>query len=217
MVFASIPPKAKSVNPIPHPPEPEPEPPPPPEPLPEPTPEPPPRDPIPPPAPVRHAERLAPRSPMNRQGTAEELRVGRQTIHLTRPQKVLFPDHDIDKRQLADYYEHIANTMLPYLRDRPVTMERYPDGIQGARLIQKQAARYFPQWIRTASVEKQGGTVRHVICHDAATLVYLANQACITKRRVSRPELLRGLRNRLPACSLCDLTSRLSQSEAAFQ
>jgi hypothetical protein len=107
---------------------------------------------------------------MNRQGTAEELRVGRQTIHLTRPQKLLFPDDDIDKRQLAEYYAHIASTMLPYLRDRPVTMERYPDGIQGARLIQKQAARYFHQWIRTASVEKQGGTVRHVICHDAATL-----------------------------------------------
>lgn len=91
----------------------------------------------------------------------------------------------------AEYYEHIASTMLPYLRDRPVTMERYPDGIQGTRLIQKRAAAYFPRWIRTASVEKQDGTVRHVICQDAATLVYLANQACITPHvwlsRVDKP------------------------------
>ena len=131
MVLEAIRPKANSVNPIPQSPELEPEPPPPPEPLPEPTPEPPPTDPIPPPAPVRHAERVRSRESMTRQDTAEELRVGRQTIHLTRLQKFLFPDADIDKRQLAEYSAHIASTMLPYLRDRPVTMERYPDGIQG--------------------------------------------------------------------------------------
>ena len=128
---------------------------------------------------------------MNRSDAGEEIRVGRQTVHLTRPEKLLFPDEGIDKRQLADYYEHIAGTMLPYLRDRPVTMERFPDGIQGARLIQKQAAAYFPPWIHTASMKKREGTVRHVICQDAATLVYLANQACITPHvwlsRVDKP------------------------------
>jgi hypothetical protein len=119
------------------------------------------------------------------------MRVGRQTVHITRPQKVLFPDDDISKRQLAAYYEHIASTMLPHLHDRPVTMERYPDGITGTRLIQKRAASYFPRWIRTASMKKQNGTVRHVICQDAATLVYLANQACITPHvwlsRIDKP------------------------------
>lgn len=128
---------------------------------------------------------------MDRGAAGEEMRVGRQTVRITRPQKLLFPDDEIDKRQLAEYYEHMASTMLPYLRDRPVTMERYPDGITGARLIQKRAASYFPRWIQTASMKKQNGTVRHVICQDAATLVYLANQACITPHvwlsRIDRP------------------------------
>jgi bifunctional non-homologous end joining protein LigD len=117
---------------------------------------------------------------MIRVATGEDVRVGRQTVRITRPQKLLFPHDRIDKRQLAEYYLRIAATMLPYLRDRPVTMERYPDGIQGMRLIQKRAASYFPNWIMTASMEKQDGTVRHVLCQDAPTLAYLATQACIT-------------------------------------
>jgi bifunctional non-homologous end joining protein LigD len=128
---------------------------------------------------------------MNRSVAGEEIRVGRQWVHLTRPQKVLFPDDGIDKRELAEYYERIAATMLPYLRDRPVTMERFPDGIRGPRLVQKRAAAYFPRWIHTASMPKQDGTVRHVVCQDAATLVYLANQACITPHvwlsRIDKP------------------------------
>jgi bifunctional non-homologous end joining protein LigD len=70
-------------------------------------------------------------------------------------------------------------------------MERFPDGIQGARLVQKRAGSYFPRWIHTASMKKQDGTVRHVICQDAASLVYLANQACITPHvwlsRIDKP------------------------------
>ena len=112
---------------------------------------------------------------------------------ITHPEKVLFPEDGIDKRELAEYYQHIAEIMLPYLRDRPVTMERFPDGIDGPRLVQKEAAAYFPRWIRTASMAKQEGTVRHVVCQDAATLVYLANQACITPHvwlsRIDKPHL----------------------------
>jgi bifunctional non-homologous end joining protein LigD len=70
-------------------------------------------------------------------------------------------------------------------------MERFPDGIDGPRLVQKRAGAYFPHWIRTASMPKQDGTVRHVVCQDAATLVYLANQACITPHvwlsRIDKP------------------------------
>ena len=130
---------------------------------------------------------------MNRSTAGEEIRVGRQSVRLTRPEKVLFPEDGIDKRELAEYYQHIAEIMLPYLRDRPVTMERFPDGIDGPRLVQKEAAAYFPRWIRTASMAKQEGTVRHVVCQDAATLVYLANQACITPHvwlsRIDKPHL----------------------------
>ncbi len=109
-----------------------------------------------------------------------EITVGRQSVRITRPDKVLFPQDGITKRELAEYYQQIASVMLPYLRGRPIAMERYPDGIRGERIFQKAAARYFPAWVKTALMKKQGGTVRHVICDDAATLVYLANQASIT-------------------------------------
>src|SRR5207245_4266859 len=88
--------------------------------------------------------------------------------------------------------DHVASTILTYRVDRAETMDRLPDGIEGARLVQKRAASYSPGWIHTASVKKQDGTVRYVICQDAATLVYLANQACITPHvrlsRVDKPD-----------------------------
>jgi bifunctional non-homologous end joining protein LigD len=111
---------------------------------------------------------------------AEILRVGRHDVKITRPDKVLFPQDEITKRELVDYYRHIASWMLPHLRGRPLTLERFPDGIDGTRLIQKSASAYNPEWIKTVTVKKVGGTVKHVLCEDEATLAYLANQACIT-------------------------------------
>jgi bifunctional non-homologous end joining protein LigD len=101
------------------------------------------------------------------------------TVKLTNPAKVLFPDDGITKGQLVEYYGEVADWMLPYLRDRPIAMARYPDGITKQRIFQKNPADYFPDWITTVEVAKQDGTLRHVICDKAATLVYLANQACI--------------------------------------
>jgi bifunctional non-homologous end joining protein LigD len=108
------------------------------------------------------------------------IRVGGRDVKITRPEKVLFPDDGITKQDLVDYYRRAAQWILPHLRERPLTLERFPDGIHGSRIIQKSAASYFPRWIETVSVAKVGGSVRHVICNDEATLVYLANLACIT-------------------------------------
>jgi bifunctional non-homologous end joining protein LigD len=69
--------------------------------------------------------------------------------------------------------------MLPWLRDRPISMVRYPDGLDGQRFFQKNAPSYFPDWIRRVRVGKEGGEVEHAVCDKPATLVYLANQACI--------------------------------------
>jgi bifunctional non-homologous end joining protein LigD len=110
---------------------------------------------------------------------AEEITVGGITVPLTHPDKVLFPGEGITKADLAGYYADVAGAMLPWLRDRPVTMVRYPDGLGGERFFQKNASSYFPAWIRRATVGKEGGQVEHVVCDKAATLVYLANQACI--------------------------------------
>jgi bifunctional non-homologous end joining protein LigD len=108
------------------------------------------------------------------------VRVDRREIEISRPEKVLFPDDGITKGDLIEYYARIAPRMVPHLQDRPLTLERYPNGIQTKRFFQKEVSSYFPKWIRRVTVEKVGGTVTHVVCNDTATLVYLANQACIT-------------------------------------
>ena len=108
------------------------------------------------------------------------VRVDHQEIQISRPEKVLFPEDGITKGELIEYYARVAPHMLPHLRDRPLTLERYPNGIGTKRFFQKEVSSYFPKWIRTVTVPKVGGTVTHVVCNDTATLVYIANQACVT-------------------------------------
>jgi bifunctional non-homologous end joining protein LigD len=110
---------------------------------------------------------------------AAEIAAGGVTVPLSHPDKVLFPDDGITKENLARYYADIADRMLPWLKDRPITMVRYPDGLGGQRFFQKNAPSYFPDWIHRVKVGKEGGQVEHVVCDKPATLVYLANQACI--------------------------------------
>jgi len=111
--------------------------------------------------------------------TADTVRVGRITVELSHTGKVLFPADDITKGDLVTYYQQAAEVMLPPLRDRPVAMRRYPDGITGQGIMQKNVPGYFPDWITRAEVRKQGGSLQQVICDKPATIVYLANQACI--------------------------------------
>ena len=111
---------------------------------------------------------------------SDEIRVGSRTIRISNGEKVLFPESGITKRALVEYYLHVADTILPHLRDRPLTMLRYPDGINGQSFFQKDAPDYFPKWIKRVRVAKAGGFVSHVVGNNAATLVYLANLACIT-------------------------------------
>jgi bifunctional non-homologous end joining protein LigD len=108
------------------------------------------------------------------------VRVDGKEIEISRPEKVLFPEDGITKGDLIEYYARIAPNMLPHLRDRPSTLERYPNGIHAKRFFQKEVSSYFPKWLRTVTVKKVGGTVTHVVCNDTATLVYIANQACVT-------------------------------------
>ena len=111
--------------------------------------------------------------------TAGAVKVGRVTVELSHTEKVLFPDGNVTKGDLVAYYQVAAEAMLPWLRDRPVAMRRYPDGITGPAIMQKNVPAYFPGWITRAKVRKQGGSLQQVICDKPATIVYLANQACI--------------------------------------
>jgi bifunctional non-homologous end joining protein LigD len=111
--------------------------------------------------------------------TDDEVKVGGITVELSHTGKVLFPADGITKGDLVRYYERVAELMLPWLRDRPAAMRRYPDGIAAGGILQKNVPRYFPEWITRAEVRKQGGSLQQVICDKPATIVYLANQACV--------------------------------------
>lgn len=109
------------------------------------------------------------------------MKVGRREIEISNPDKVLFPDAGLTKSDLIEYYEKVADVLLPHLEDRPISMHRFPDGIDGDDFYQKSVPDYFPDWIRRETVQKEeGGSNEQVVVDDAATLVYLANQACIT-------------------------------------
>jgi bifunctional non-homologous end joining protein LigD len=118
---------------------------------------------------------------------ARTVRAGRHTVEIQRPGKVLFPGgagaEEYTKGDLADYYRSIAPYMLPHLRGRPLMLERYPDGLDGQRFMQKNIPKHYPDWITRAEVPKEGGTVTHAVCDDTATLLYLADQACLTLHR----------------------------------
>jgi bifunctional non-homologous end joining protein LigD len=106
--------------------------------------------------------------------------VGGHDVKLSNPDKVLFPGAGLTKADLIEYYERIAPAMLPHVAERPLSLVRYPNGIEAEGFMQKNASDYFPDWIRRARLAKQEGAVDHVVAGDAATLVYLANQACVT-------------------------------------
>lgn len=104
-------------------------------------------------------------------------------ISLSSLDKVYFPNASITKGDLIDYYRRMAERMLPYMRHRPVTMHRFPDGIGGYGFYMKEAPDYFPEWIERVSiqVEEEGGKEQpQIVCNNAATLIYLANQGTIT-------------------------------------
>jgi bifunctional non-homologous end joining protein LigD len=99
---------------------------------------------------------------------------------ITHPEKILFPDDGITKGELAAYYEAIASVMLPHLRRRPITMERYHRGISAPGFFQKDVSKGFPEWLKRVEVPKHGGTVHHPIANDTRSLLWLANQNSIT-------------------------------------
>jgi bifunctional non-homologous end joining protein LigD len=109
-----------------------------------------------------------------------QVRVGRRTFEVSNLDKVLFPTDGITKGDVIEHYTRVAERMLPHLKDRPIAMERYPDGIEGNRIFHKDVPSHFPGWIERVRVKKQGGSLQQVVCSEQATLAYIANQACVT-------------------------------------
>ncbi len=105
----------------------------------------------------------------------------RKIVALSNLDKIWFPRSKISKGDIIEYYHAVAEYFLPHVKNHLLTMQRFPGGITQESFYQKNAGSYFPAWIKTVSVAKhEGGSIDYVICNNAATLVYLANQGAIT-------------------------------------
>jgi len=127
------------------------------------------------------------------------LRVGGRTVQVTSVGEPFFPDAGLVKGDLLAYYRDVAEVMLPHLAGRPLNLQRFPNGVNGKGFWQQGASEHFPDWVRTVTVERRGrgGTVDHVVCEDAATIVYLANLSTVTfhawtsrVEHLARPDLV---------------------------
>ena len=115
---------------------------------------------------------------------------------ITHPEKVLFPDVGITKGELAAYYDAVASVMLPHLRRRPITMERFPGGIAAKGFIQKDVSKGFPAWLKRVEATKKGGVVHYPLAGNRQSLEWLANQNAVTLHvwtsrapRLERPDI----------------------------
>jgi bifunctional non-homologous end joining protein LigD len=101
-------------------------------------------------------------------------------VEITHPDRVLFGDDGITKGELVDYYGEVADVMLPHLKGRPLTLWRYPRGIDKQGFVQQDFSGVLPGWMRSAEVAKEGGTVVHPIADRRDALVWMANQNSVT-------------------------------------
>src|SRR3954465_6243906 len=116
------------------------------------------------------------------------VRAGRRRVRISHPEKVLFPDDGITKLDLANYYAAVAPAMVEHVRDRPLNLWRWNNGIADDVVVQQAIPKGAPEWVRRVTVSRRkGGEITKVVGGEAATLVWLANQNCITPHNWTPP------------------------------
>jgi bifunctional non-homologous end joining protein LigD len=116
-----------------------------------------------------------------RQRWGRTIKIGGHEIDISSRDKVYFPDADLTKGDVIDYYADVAEVMVPHMKRYGVSMHRFPDGLEGEGFYQKDVPDYFPDWIETVNVPKrEGGSFDAPIVDSKAALIYLANQAVLT-------------------------------------
>jgi bifunctional non-homologous end joining protein LigD len=129
--------------------------------------------------------------------SAEELVIGRRTLRITHPDRVLFPGDGVTKGDLVSYYVEVGPAIVPHLRDRPFTLKRYPHGIHGQAYFHKQAPKGKPSWIPTRQFRtwpREGGSrlVDFTLVNEPAALAWMVQMNCVDMNawysRVDRPE-----------------------------
>jgi bifunctional non-homologous end joining protein LigD len=107
---------------------------------------------------------------------AVEVEVDGRRLKLSNLDKVFYPKTGFTKGAVIDYYRRVAPALLPHLRNRPLTMKRYPDGVDGQFFYEKQAPSHTPDWVKTVAVQNRK-KINYILANDLPTLVWLANLA----------------------------------------
>jgi bifunctional non-homologous end joining protein LigD len=116
---------------------------------------------------------------MAKEGSATAVKVEGRELKLSNPGKVMYPQTGFTKGDLIDYYSRIAPVLLPHLKGRPLTLKRYPNGVEGEFFYEKQCPSFRPKWMKTIEVwsERQRKTIHFCRVDDLPSLVWLANLA----------------------------------------
>jgi bifunctional non-homologous end joining protein LigD len=130
-----------------------------------------------------------------------EVEVEGRRLSLSNLDKVMYPAVGFTKGQVIDYYTRVAPVLLPHLRDRPLTLKRYPNGVEGTYFYEKQCPSHRPEWVQTVAVKVSRRTIDFCLCNDLPTLVWLANLADIELH----PSLSRAEEIARPAVMAFDL------------
>jgi bifunctional non-homologous end joining protein LigD len=109
------------------------------------------------------------------------LKIGRRTLSVSNLDKVMYPSTGFTKGDVIHYYLSIADAVLPHLKDRPLTLKRYPNGVDGMMFYEKRCPSHKPDWIKTQCVESRGrdGRIDYCVINDAAALAWVENLASI--------------------------------------
>jgi bifunctional non-homologous end joining protein LigD len=124
---------------------------------------------------VAREEAAEPRAELLADVKEASLRIGSQTLKFTNLKKVYYPDEGYTKRQVLNYYDGVSGLILPHLKDRPLSLKRYPNGIKQDYFFQKDAPESFAPWLRTERIDD----IHYVFADDQASLLYLVNLGCI--------------------------------------
>src|SRR5215204_2913455 len=110
--------------------------------------------------------------------TPTRLRIGRRVVNLSNVDKVLYPAADFTKGDVIHYYLRIARVLLPHLQGRPLTLKRYPNGVNSDFFYEKRCPVFRPEWMNTTAVKGgKAGTINFCTINDAVSLVWIANLA----------------------------------------
>ncbi|MFC5875560.1 DNA ligase D [Chryseobacterium arachidis] len=111
----------------------------------------------------------------------KEITLNKHTVKLTNQDKIYFPKDNITKGDVIEYYQSVASYILPHLKNRPLSLNRFPNGIEEQNFYQKDASDNIPDWVKTTQVysESNDKDIDYIYCNDKATLAYLNNLGCI--------------------------------------